>query len=132
MRGCWPQVIMCICTFVLNLHLKKSLFSIEIRTIHPLLYFHLILFAWEFKPRFILTTHAFDLVKFKRSWHSTEDGSVIVGVERVSVTNRYPACTCISYECYECKSIDQDCYMYIICIFTTLYILSVTTFCYFR
>ena len=29
----------------------------------------------------------------KRSWHSTEGGSVIVGVERVSVTDRYPACT---------------------------------------
>ena len=47
---------------------------------------------WDLKPRSILATHAFDLVGIKRSWHITEGGSVIVGVERVSVTNRYPAC----------------------------------------
>ena len=29
----------------------------------------------------------------KRSWHFTEGGSVIVAVERVSVTNIYPAST---------------------------------------
>ena len=29
----------------------------------------------------------------KRSWHSTEGNSIVVGVERVSVTCRYPACT---------------------------------------
>ena len=40
-----------------------------------------------------LDTHAFDLVGIKRSWHSTEGASVIVGVERVSVTYRQPACT---------------------------------------
>ena len=48
-------------------------------------------FGWDFKPRSFLATHAFDLVGIKRSWHSTEGGSVIVGLERVSVTNRYPA-----------------------------------------
>ena len=40
-----------------------------------------------------MATHAFDLVGIKRSWHSTEGGFVIVGVERVSDTNRYPTCT---------------------------------------
>ena len=35
----------------------------------------------------------FDLVGIKRSWHSTEDGFVKVGVERVSVTYRYSART---------------------------------------
>ena len=44
----------------------------------------LVSFGWDFKPRFILATHAFDLVGIKRSWHSTQGGSVIVGVERVS------------------------------------------------
>ena len=51
------------------------------------------LFGWDYKPRSILASHAFDLVRIKRPWHSTEDGSEIVGVERVSVKNRYPACT---------------------------------------
>ena len=50
-------------------------------------------FGWDFKLRSVLTTHAFDLVRIKRSWHSTKDGSEVVGIERVSVTNRYPACT---------------------------------------
>ena len=48
--------------------------------------------VWGLKLRSILATHAFDLVGMKRSWHSTEGGSVTVGVERVSVINRYPAC----------------------------------------
>ena len=48
-------------------------------------------FGWDFKPRSILVTHAFDLVGIKRSWHSTEGGFVIVGVERVSVTNKFPS-----------------------------------------
>ena len=47
------------------------------------------MFRWDFKPRSILTTtHAFDLVIIKRSWHSTEGGSDVVGVERVSVTKQ--------------------------------------------
>ena len=45
-------------------------------------------FGWDFKSRTILATHTFDLVDIKRSWHSTEGGSVIVGVERVSVTKQ--------------------------------------------
>ena len=55
-------------------------------------------FGWDYKPRSILATHAFDLGGIKRSWHSTEGGSVIVGVERVSVTNRYPACKALNGE----------------------------------
>ena len=55
-------------------------------------------FGWDFKPRSILATHAFDLVGIKRSWHSTDGGSVIVDVERVSVTNRYPACKSVNGE----------------------------------
>ena len=43
-------------------------------------------------------THAFDLARIKRFWHSTEGGSVIAGVERVSVTNRYPVCKCVNGE----------------------------------
>ena len=35
-------------------------------------------FRWDFKPRSILATHAFDLVGIKRSWHFTEGGSVIM------------------------------------------------------
>ena len=34
-------------------------------------------FGWNFKPRSILATHAFDQVGIKRSWHSIEGGSVI-------------------------------------------------------
>ena len=49
-------------------------------------------FGWDLKPRSNLVTHAIDLVGIKRSWHSIKGGSVIVGVERVSVTNRYPTC----------------------------------------
>ena len=49
-------------------------------------------FGMDFKPRYILATHAFDLVGINRSWHSIEGGSEIFGVERVSVTNRYPEC----------------------------------------
>ena len=33
------------------------------------------LFGWDFKPRSILATHAFEQIGIKRSWHSTEDGS---------------------------------------------------------
>ena len=46
------------------------------------------LFGCDFKPRSILATQAFDLFGIKRSWHSTERGSKIVGVERVSVTKQ--------------------------------------------
>ena len=53
-------------------------------------------FGWDFKPSkskvYSGYTHALDLVGIKRSWHSTEGDFAIVGVERVSVTNRYPAC----------------------------------------
>ena len=38
-----------------------------------------------------LASHAFDLVAIKRSWHSTKDGSEIVGVESVSVTKWIPS-----------------------------------------
>ena len=36
----------------------------------------------------IPTTHVLICEEFKRSWHSTEGGSVIIGVERVSVTEQ--------------------------------------------
>ena len=51
------------------------------------------MFRWVFKRRFILAEYEFDLVGIKKSWHSTEGGSIIVDIGRVSVTNRYPACT---------------------------------------
>ena len=50
------------------------------------------LFELDIKPRSILATHAFNLFGIKISWHSTKGGSVLVGVERVSVINRYPVC----------------------------------------
>ena len=48
-------------------------------------------FRWDFNPRSILATHAFNLIRIKRSWHYTEGGSKIVGVERVSVTKQIPS-----------------------------------------
>ena len=52
------------------------------------------LFRWDVKPRSILATYAFNLIGIKRSWHSTAGGSVVLGLERVTVTNvnRYPIC----------------------------------------
>ena len=55
------------------------------------MYLNAQLFRWDLKPRFILATHAFDLVGTKISWHSSEGRSEIVGVERVSITIQIPS-----------------------------------------
>ena len=46
----------------------------------------------DYKPRSILATNSI-WHRIKRSWHSIEGAYVIVGVERVSFTCRYPART---------------------------------------
>ena len=38
-----------------------------------------------------LVTYAFGLVGIKRYWNSTEGGSKLLGVERVSVTKQIPS-----------------------------------------